>query len=201
MKKIILTLIFALWTVPALCADPAIDFMYKLAKEIIEEGVLANKTNEEKEVFFREKFTTNLDLKNVSQMVLGVYWKKASDQEKKDFIDAFTDLTTKTWTDRFGLYQGQDIVFQGTRNAPQKNQIYVDSKINDNPPIEVIWRLRQKEGGYKIVDIVVEDVSMVMSYRNEYTAFLQQHQGSVQTLIDELKSKAKNFKYSDKNKK
>ena len=177
MKKIILTLICALWAVPALCADPAIDFMDKLAKEIIEQGVLALKTNEEKEAFFHEKFTTNLDLKNISQMVLGVYWKKATDQEKRDFMEAFTDLTTKTWTDRFGLYQGQDIVFQGTRNAPQKNQIYVDSKINDNPPIEVIWRLRQKEGTYKIVDIVVEDVSMVMSYRNEYTAFLQQHQG------------------------
>ena len=132
-------------------------------------------------------------------MVLGVYWKKATEQEKQDFMEAFTDLTTKTWTDRFGLYEGQDIVFQGTRNAPQKNQIYVDSKINNDPPIEVIWRLRQKDGTYKIVDIVVEDVSMVMSYRNEYTSVLQQNNGSVQTLIDLLKDKATHFKYSDKN--
>ncbi len=198
MKKIILTLICALWAIPALCADPAIDFMDKLAKEIIEKGVLAQKTNEEKEAFFHEQFTTHLDLKSVSQMVLGVYWKKATDTEKKDFLEAFTTLTTKTWTDRFGLYQGQDIVFQGTRNAPQKNQLYVDSKINNDPPIEVIWRLRQKEGSYKIVDIVVEDVSMVMSYRNEYTAFLQQHQGNIQELIDELKAKSKAFKYSEK---
>ena len=198
MKKIILTLIFALWTIPALSADPAIDFMDTLSKEIIEQGVLAQKTNEEKEASFHEKFTTHLDLKNVSQMVLGVYWKKATDQEKKDFIEAFTNLNTKTWTDRFGLYQGQDIVFQGTRNAPQKNQIYVDSKINNDPPIEVIWRLRQKDGGYKIVYIVIEDVSMVMSYRNEYTTFLQQHQGSIQALIDELNTKIKNFKYSEK---
>ena len=198
MKKIIFALVCILWALPALCADPAIDFMDKLAKEIIEQGVLAQKTNEEKEVFFREKFTANLDLKNISQMVLGVYWKKATDQEKHDFMEAFTDLTTKTWTDRFGLYQGQDIIFQGTRNAPQKNQIYVDSKINDDPPIEVIWRLRQKDATYKLVDIVVEDVSMVMSYRNEYTSFLQQHQGSVQALIDELQTKAQNFKYSEK---
>ena len=37
-----------------------------------------------------------------------------------------------------------------------------------------------------------------MSYRNEYTAFLQQHQGKLQDLIDELKNKAENFKYSEK---
>ena len=197
MKKIILTLICALWAIPALCADPAIDFMDALSKEIIEKGVLAIKTNEEREAFFREKFTANLDLKNISKHVLGIYWKKATPQEQEDFIQAFTDLATKTWTDRFGMYQGQDIIFQGTRNAPQ-NQIYVDSKINDNPPIEVIWRLRQKGNTYKIMDIVVEDVTMAASYRNEYTTFLQQHQGSVQALIDELKNKAKTFQYSEK---
>ena len=197
MKKIILTLICVLWTIPALCADPAIDFMDKLSKEIIEQGILSAKTNEEREAFFHEKFTTNLDLKNIAKQVLGVYWKKATDQEKKDFIEAFTNLNTKTWTDRFGLYQGQDIVFQGTRNAPQ-NQIYVDSKINDNPPIEVRWRLRQKDGTYKIMDIIIEDVTMVISYQREYTAFLQQHQGSIQALIDELNTKIKNFKYSEK---
>ena len=200
MKKIILTLICALWALPAICADPAIDFMDTLSKEIIEKGVLANKTIEEKESFFREKFTTNLDLKSISKQVLGIYWKKATDQEKKDFMEAFTDLTTKTWTDRFGLYQGQDIVFQGTRNANQKNQIFVDSKINDNPPIEVIWRLRQKDKGYLIMDISVEKVSMVISYQREYTSFLQQHQGSIQALIDELNTKAKNFKYSEQKK-
>ena len=196
MKKIILTLICALWVVPALCADPAIDFMDRLSEEIIEEGVLSKKTFEEKEDFFREKFTTNLDLKNISQKVLGVYWKKATDQEKQDFINAFTDLMTKTWTDRFGLYEGQDIVFQGTRNTSQKNQIYVDSQIKNDPPIEVIWRLHQKDNGYKIIDIVVEDVSMLVSYRNEYTSFLQQHQGSVQALIDELNDKIVNYKYT-----
>ena len=198
MKKIILTLVCTLWAIPALCADPAIDFMDTLAKEIIEKGVLAEKTTAEREAFFHEKFTTNLDLNTVAKQVLGTYWKKATPQEQKDFVQAFTDLTTKTWTDRFGLYQGQDIVFQGTRNANQKNQIYVDSKINDNPPIEVIWRLRQKDKSYKIVDIVIEDVSMLVSYRNEYTSFLQQHQGSVQALIDELNAKIKDFKYTEK---
>ena len=198
MKKIILTLVCVLWTLPALCADPAIDFLDKLSKEVIEQGVLAQKTIEEKEAFFREKFTTNLDLKNISKQVLGVYWKKATEQEKQDFIEAFTDLITKTWTDRFGLYQGQDIVFQGTRNTSQKNQIFVDSKINNDPPIEVTWRLRQKDGSYKIMDIVIEDVTMVVSYQKEYTTFLQQHQGSIQALIDELKTKVKNFKYSEK---
>ena len=198
MKKIILTLVCLLWAIPALCADPAIDFMDKLAKEIIEEGVLATKTNEEREAFFYEKFTTNLDLKNIAKQVLGVYWKKASEQEKQDFMEAFTQLTTKTWTDRFGMYQGQNIIFQGTRNASQKNQILVDSKIDGNPPVEVTWRLRQKDGSYKVLDIVIEGVTMVISYQKEYTAFLQQHQGSVQDLIDELNGKINAFKYSEK---
>jgi phospholipid transport system substrate-binding protein len=128
--------------------------------------------------------------------VLGNYWKKADASQRQAFLDAFTQLQTKTWSDRFGMYSGQEVVFSGTRNAQGKNQLFVDSSIPGNPPIEIIWRVRPKNDGYVIIDIVIENVSMASSYRSEYTAFLQQHQGNLQALVDELKSKAENFKYT-----
>ena len=68
--------------------------------------------------------------------------------DNKAFLDAFTELQTKTWSDRFGMYSGQEVVFSGTRNAQGKNQLYVDSSIPGNPPIEIIWRVRPKNDGY-----------------------------------------------------
>lgn len=179
-------------------ANPAIDFMNNLAQEVIEKGIQGSKTPAEREAFIHEKFTTILDLKSIGQFVLGTYWKKADEAQRSEFLDAFTELLTKTWSDRFGMYSGQEVVFSGTRNAPQKNQLYVDSSIPGNPPVEIIWRIRPKDKGYVIIDIVIEDVSMAMSYRSEYTTFLQQHQGNLQDLIDELKKKSENFKYTEK---
>ena len=197
MKKLFLFLAL-IWSVPVFAAaNPAIDFMNNLAQEVIEKGIQGTKTIQEREDFIRDKFTTILDLKSIGQFVLGTYWKKASDTEKTDFLKAFTELQTKTWADRFGMYSGQEVVFSGTRNAQQKNQLYVDSTIPGNPPIEIIWRIRPKDKSYVIIDIVIENVPMAMSYRSEYTAFLQQHQGRLQDLIDELNKKVQNFKYTE----
>ena len=107
-------------------------------------------------------------------------------------------MTVKTWANRFDAYSGQEIVFQGSRNA-ERGQIYVDSVIQDKQPVEVIWRLRPSKDTYKIVDIIVEDVSMVSTYRNDYRAFLQQNGNSVQKLIEELRRKSTEVGVEQKN--
>ncbi len=192
MKKIILFLSM-MCSVVAWAANPAIDFVDNLADQILREVVTADKSAEEKEKLFRDAFTEAVDLKGVGQFVLGTAWKKASDEERQKFLDAFTDLTVKTWAGRFDMYTGQEIVFQGTRNA-ERGQIYVDSVIQDKQPVEVIWRLRPSKDSYKIVDIIVEGVSMASTYRNDYRAFLQQNENNVSALAEELIKKTSEFR-------
>ena len=148
---------------------------------------------------FKTEFESALDLKNIGQFVLGVYWRKASAEERDAFLKAFMDFTTKTWADRFNLYQGQKIIFTGARNA-EKKQLYVDSVIQNSPPVEVIWRLKQKDNTYRIIDIIIEGVSMAMSYRNEYSSFLQTHNGDVKALTKELETKSAAFKWTEQKK-
>ncbi len=173
----------------------AVSFVSNLADKVIKEIITSSKTPEEKLYLFQDDFQQALDLKNIGQFVLGVYWKKATPAQREAFLKEFTDFTTKTWTDRFNMYDGQQFSFSGTRDAG-KAQVYVDSTISTNPPISVIWRLRQKDGTYRIIDIIVEGVSMAMSYRNEYTAFLQKNNGNLDTLTKELKKKSDNFKFT-----
>ena len=193
MRKLALFLFVLLGAVVARAEDPAISFVDKLADEILTEVVTSYKCAEEKEKLFHDAFTEAVDLKGVGQFVLGTAWKKATDTERTEFLNAFTDLTVKTWADRFDMYTGQQIVFQGTRNA-ERGQIYVDSVIQDKQPVEVIWRLRPSKDSYKIVDIVVEGVSMASTYRNDYRAFLQQNANSVPALTAELAKKSREFR-------
>ena len=183
----------------ALAENPAIDFVNNTADKVINEILTADVSQDEKMERFRETFTNALDLKNIGQFVLGVHWRKASFEDREAFLSAFMDFTTKTWADRFDSYQGQKIVFTGVRNA-EKNQFYVDSTIQNNPPVEVIWRLKQKDNSYRIIDIIVEGVSMAMSYRNEYSSFLQKHDGKVSALTAELKQKSDNFQWGSSQK-
>ncbi len=193
MKKLILFLTAIFMSFAVRAEDPAIGFVDKLADKILAEIVATDKTKDDKEAFFRDAFVEALDLKGIGQFVLGTAWKKTSEEDRAAFLNAFTDLTVKTWADRFNLYTGQQIVFQGTRNA-ERGQIYVDSVIQDKQPVEVIWRLRPSKDSYKIVDIIVEGVSMAATYRNDYRAFLQQNANSVPALTAELERKSREFK-------
>lgn len=201
MKKIIaLVLGLVLIGKPAFSAtDPAVDFVSRLANDMISDVLATEKPMTEKLDLFRSKFQNALDLKYIGQFVTGVYWRKASEADKKAFLDAFMEFTTKSWADKFNMYTGQTIVFKGTRNA-QKGQLFVDSVIQDEPAAEVIWRIREKDGSYKIVDIIVEGVSMAMSYRNEYSAYLQANGGSLKKLTQTLKEKSESFKFTDEKK-
>lgn len=197
MKKLY-AFVWVLMMLPAVAfaATPAVSFVNQLTDQIIQNVLASDKPKEEKLVEFRKDFTEALDLKSIGQFVLGVYWRKATPSEREAFLTAFMDFTTKTWADRFDMYHGQTIVFTGERESG-KNQVYVDSQIQNNPPVEVIWRLREKNGSYRIIDIIVEGVSMAMSYRNEYTSFLQAHGGQVSALTRELETKSREFQFTD----
>lgn len=201
MKKIMaLFLGLFLASQPAFSAsDPAVDFVSKLADDMISDVLATEKPMTEKLDLFRSKFQNALDLKYIGQFVTGVYWRRANEADKQAFLDAFMEFTTKSWADKFNMYTGQTIVFKGTRNA-QKGQLFVDSVIQNEPPAEVVWRIREKDGSYKIVDIIVEGVSMAMSYRNEYNAFLQANGGDLNRLTQTLREKNEAFKFSDEKK-
>lgn len=198
MKKI-WAVICVLFLIPSIvrAADPSIVFVNNLTDDIITNVLQSNDTQQEKFTRFKTAFEKALDMKSIGQFVLGVYWRNASADERQAFLNAFIDFTTKTWADRFDLYTGQKIIFSGTRNAEGKNQLYVNSIIENNPPVDVVWRLkRTKSGDFKIIDIIVEGVSMAMSYRNEYSAFLQKNAGKLPVLTKQLEEKSADFKFT-----
>jgi len=194
MKKTLLLFLGLFFTsLPAKAVDTkAINFVEKLANTIITDVLKSTDTAEKKTERFEKHFLEALDTQSIGKFVLGRYWRTASHTEREQFLDAFTDMALKSWADKFDMYNGQEIIFIDARPAEGENQVYVNSQIKNDPnPVEVIWRVRNKNGTYKIVDIIIEGVSMVLSYRNEYTAYLQNH--SLSELTERLKAQASSF--------
>lgn len=183
--------------------DPAVLFVKKLSDKIITDVLQSKQEKSQKEKEFEKYFTEALDLKSIGRFVLGRYWRQANTNQRKEFVETFVKATTRSWSDRFDLYSGEKIVFYGERKIESSpSQVYVDSKIMaKDAPVEVIWRVKKKKEGYKIIDIVVENVSMALNYRNEYSAFLQANNGDVSLLIENLKHQKTKEKKEDVSKK
>ena len=177
MKKWIV-MIWMLCATAALAFDQsaAIEFVKKTADDVITNVLTSQDSQEVKNKKFEETFVQALDIPYIAKFVLGRYWKTASHTDKQEFIEAFKQMLIRSWSEKFALYKGQKIEFFDVTPAPNKNQYFVNSKIQDGAdPIAVLWRVMEKDGQYKIIDVVVEGVHMATSYRNEYATYLQNH--------------------------
>ena len=131
-------------------------------------------------------------MKKIARFTLGRFAKTASEQDLQAYTTAFTDNVVDTWTQRFASYAGEKIVFTDARQENGKD-VYVHSDLlmaDGVNKIEIVWRVSMKKGKTHLVDLVVEGVSMILSYRNEYTAILQQNGGNIADLTEKLKNKA-----------
>lgn len=172
-------------------ADEALKFVKDVTTEGIEEIINANVSQAEKDKRFAKLFNQALDLDFIGQFVLGRNWKTATPEQRKEFIAVYRQLNVSTWSKRFDEFKGKKFVFQGTSPSNSKGQIFVNSNVpmDQGEPAKVVWRVREKNGSLKIVDIIIENVSLAITARNEYTAFIKNNPGGVDALIANLKTK------------
>lgn len=197
MKKIAYFLVFLLGfaklSVAAIDKDNAVAMVENLTKEGIEKIINSDASYEEKTRIFKTLFTENLDLDFIGKYVLGRYWRVATPAEQKEFISLYKEFNVKTWSKRFDEFKGKSFVFKGTTPSNNANQVFVDTEVpmSEGKPISVKWRVADKKGDIKIIDIIIENVSLAQTARNEYTSFIAKSPKGVEGLLENLRLKTK----------
>ena len=197
MKKNLFAALFASVFMFSAAASAAVDaaqaeaFVEKVTREGIEEIINANVSQTVKDQRFEKLFNNALDLNFIGQFVLGRYWRTSTPEQKKGFINAYRELNIKTWSKRFDEFKGKKFVFKGTSPSNSANQIFVNSLVpmDQGEPAKVVWRVKQTGDKFKIVDIIIENVSLAITARNEYTAYIKSAPGGVDDLIKDLQNK------------
>ena len=146
--------------------------------------------DEEHERRFRGLLTERFDLPRISRFVLGRYWRKATDEQRKSFASLFEDFTVQAYAARFREIGSARLRVVKSREVSAK-QVLVLSFIElpDRAPIEVGWRISERGSELKIVDVVLEGVSMRISLRDEFTAVIRQSGGRIAGLLAALRRK------------
>lgn len=138
----------------------------------------------QKEQRFRQMLHRDFDMPAVARFVLGRQWRTASPDQKQEFLQLFEDSTVHTWTRRFDEYGGERLQVGQARSSPAGG-FEVDSQIirPTRPPLPVAWRLTPD---LKVTDIIVEGVSMALTYRQEYASVMRS--GGVDGLLSALRN-------------
>lgn len=197
MKKILVFLFLMFGFVQTASADidgdKAMEMVENLTREGIEKIINSNASPTEKNKVFKQLFTENLDTDFIGKYVLGRYWRTASAKQQAEFINLYKEFNAQTWSKRFDEFKGKNFVFEGTSPASNPSQIFVNTKVpmKGGSPVVVKWRVYNHNGKLKIIDIIIENVSLAQTARNEYTSFIAKSPKGVEGLLENLRTKIK----------
>lgn len=142
----------------------------------------------------RDLLERGFDTEVISRFVLGRYWRDASEAERRQFVALFRDYTVASYARRFENYAGQRLEVLDARDQGGTRgsiKVLVSTRLlrPGGEPVKVDWRVRQSPNGWRIYDVVVEGVSMVLTQRSEFSAVIQRGGGSIQGLMEQLRAR------------
>ncbi len=171
---------------------PAAQAILRMAQEalaVLSDSSLSADQRTEK---LRRMMAQDIDIPPIARFVLGRYWRAATEQQREAYMAAYSDYILSTYSTKIGgvraAVEGFDVVKTQAHGA---NDVLVYCVVarTASAPLRVVWRLRQRDGHYRIIDLMVEGVSLVQTQRQEFVSFIRANGGNVDKLIAELKQR------------
>ena len=130
----------------------------------------------------------HVDVTGMSRSVLGRNaWNQASAAEKKEFTQAFTQLVVRTYATPLAEYSGETVKFLPQQNAAAETRFTRVNSVIMRPNGQVIplsYALVLQGGSWKVYDLSVEGVSLLQSFRNQFSQVLQK--SNMKSLIAQM---------------
>ena len=174
---------------PAAAQDQsASQFVEALGGEAIEILLNETRTDEQRIQGFRDLMAERFDLPLISRYVLGSHWRRATPEQREEYSTLFERFLVSTYASRLGDYGGEILEVKSTRQEGKKDTI-VSTRIGKKGGslVRVDWRVRRMDHGYKIVDVIIEGVSMIITQRDEFASVIRRSGGNVEGLLAKLR--------------
>jgi phospholipid transport system substrate-binding protein len=134
-------------------------------------GVLANKSlsTDEKRRQVETIVYARVDFETLSHLVLARNWSQLSEAQQKQFMEEFRQNLSATYGRNVESYKNEKVQIVDDHAEPRGDWT-VRTKIvrNGSNDINVDYRLRQTDGTWKIIDIIIENVSLVANFRSQF---------------------------------
>ncbi|NHA14722.1 phospholipid-binding protein MlaC [Thioalkalivibrio sp. XN279] len=128
------------------------------------------------------------DRSATGQAVMGRYWREATPEQREAFINGLYRKLLDSYGEGILEYNSDQLKITGTRGDPDKGLAVVDSevKLTDGTVVPISYRLRFHDGSWKVFDVIVEGISYLTTYRNQYASEFRAK--GIQAVIDELQA-------------
>ena len=170
---VILLLVQSTQPVSAGTLDEAIKFVQNLGDNAIEVLKAPNTSPEQRRAEFQALLDRGFAVKTIGRFALGRNWRAATPEQQQEYLSLFRQFILNTYASRLDGYSGQSFNVVDARPIDDKDTL-VNTEIGqtDAEPLRVDYRVRTKQGTYKIVDVLVEGISLITTQRSEFSSII-----------------------------
>jgi phospholipid transport system substrate-binding protein len=148
-----------------------------LVKSTVNEVLALVRQNKDRQALRRlaeQKVLPHFDFKRMTQLAVGPAWRAASANQQQELENAFRTLLVNTYTTALSNSGGaaQGVEVKPLQMKSEDNEVMVKTTVRDGSgqPVAIDYRMERSADGWKVYDVVVENLSLVTNYRTTFAA-------------------------------
>jgi phospholipid transport system substrate-binding protein len=138
-----------------------------------------------------EKVLPYIDFEEATRLAVGRAWSQATPEQKKKLVSEFRNMLVRTYSNAIESYEGQTLKVLPSRGGKQdaKDEATVRAQFvrAGGKPLPIEFQMRKTGETWKVYDIAVEGISLVLTYRSEFDSVVKQE--GIEGLIKRLTQK------------
>ena len=169
-------------------ADEATDWLGNEIDSILDAYKNTQISKVERFALIEETINNNFAGAGIAKFVAGKSWGSANKDTKKAYIKIFKKHLALNIASMMQGYSDQDYIF--TKSVfDDKNKVnLIDMEIiSDTGSLVVTWRLKKSKEKYYVIDLLVADISLIVTKRSEFNSMIKKVENSLEKFIDVLK--------------
>ena len=128
------------------------------------------------------------DFGDTARRALARHWAQRSAAEREEFVAVFTDVFEHAYLSKVELLQGDRVAYLGDSVEAGVATVRTRLTTKQGSQLDVDYRMQQRgsSGRWMVYDVLIEGVSLVDNYRNQFNSVIQR--SSYQELVRRLKA-------------
>ena len=165
----------------------ATDFVQTLADETIARLADEELSDDQQHQYFDDLIERGFAADYMSKVVVGRYWRKMSPDQRAEYLVLFRAFILESLKSRLSLFNDEFLEITG-HTTTKKGDIFILSQVvMTSESFAVDWRLRRFDDVYRIIDVRLEGISMVITNQEEVTGIA--FSDGIDGLLDSLRER------------
>jgi len=155
--------------VPLTTVERHVNSVLDVLRDPALKGETGKKIKKEKVRAISEKM---FDFNELSKRTLGPNWRRLNPDQQKEFVVLYRDILEDAYMDRITAYKDEKVAFDKETMLTDDTAEVRSTVFSKTEEIPINYRLILKGGEWKVYDVVIEGVSLIMNYRAQFRDIL-----------------------------